>query len=100
MIYETFYGSGDRKLHSFSYPVLLALAVAIGIDSLFVGMSFAFLKITIIEPAIIIGCVTFLMSFCGAILGCKIGHLFEREVNFIGGLIMICIGSSLLMFNH
>jgi len=100
MIYETFYGSGERKIHSFSYPVLLTLAVAIGIDSLFVGMSFAFLKITIIEPAIIIGCITFLMSFCGAILGCKIGHLFKQEVNFIGGLIMICIGSTFLMFNH
>jgi manganese efflux pump family protein len=51
-------------------------------------------------PVIIIGRVTFLMSFCGAILGYKVDHLFEREVSFIGGLIMICIESSLLMFNH
>lgn len=100
MIYETFYGSVERKINSFSYPVLLTLAVAISIDSLFVGMSFAFFKTTIIEPAIIIGCVTFLMSFCGAILGYKVGHLFEREVSFISGLILICIGSSLLIFNH
>jgi manganese efflux pump family protein len=100
MIYETFYGNRERKINSFSYPVLLALAVAISIDSLFMGMSFAFLKTTIIEPAIIIGFVTFLMSFCGVILGSKVGHLFEREVNFIGGLIMICIGVSLLIFNH
>jgi manganese efflux pump family protein len=48
MIYETFYGNRERKINSFSYPVLLALAVAISIDSLFVGMSFAFLKATII----------------------------------------------------
>ena len=100
MIYETFYGSKERKINSFDYPVLLALAAAISIDSLFLGMSFAFLKTTIIEPAIIVGCVTFLMSFCGSILGCKVGQLFEREVNFIGGLIIICVGISLLLFNH
>ena len=100
MIYETFYGDGDRKVDSFSYPVLLALAVAISIDSLFVGMSFAFLKIPILEPAIIIGCTTFLMSFCGVILGAKVGHLFKHEVDFIGGLILICIGISLLIFKN
>jgi putative Mn2+ efflux pump MntP len=100
MIYETFYGDGDRKVDSFSYPILLALAIAISIDSLFVGMSFAFLKTSFLEPAIIIGCTTFFMSFCGVILGSKVGHLFEREVNFIGGLIMICIGISLLIFKY
>jgi len=100
MIYETFYGDRDRKVDSFSDPVLLALAVAISIDSLFVGMSFAFLKISILEPAIIIGCTTCFMSFCGVILGSKVGHLFQQEVDFIGGLILICIGISLLIFKN
>jgi putative Mn2+ efflux pump MntP len=100
MIYEAFYGDGDRKVDSFSYPVLLTLAVAISIDSLFVGMSFAFLKIPILEPAIIIGCTTCFISFCGVIFGSKVGHLFKQEVDFIGGLIMICIGISLLVFRN
>jgi len=58
MIYETFYGNWYRKVDSFSYPVLLAISI----DSLFVGMGFAFLKIAILEPAIIIGCTTLLVA--------------------------------------
>jgi len=54
-----------------SYSVLLALAVATSIDALIVGISFAFLKSSILEPAIIIGSVTFFMSLFGAYLGVK-----------------------------
>ena len=72
------------------------LAIATSIDALAVGISFAFLNTPIIEPAIIIGCVTFFMSFCGAILGYRIGHFFEHEVEIIGGLILIGIGGKIL----
>ena len=49
----------------------LLLELAINMDSLFVGMSFAFLRIPILEPSIIIGCTTFFLSFCGVILDLK-----------------------------
>jgi manganese efflux pump family protein len=96
MIYEALYGSPDGKAESLSYPVLLVLAVATSIDALAVGISFAFLNTSILEPAIIIGCVTFFMSFCGAILGYRIGHFFENEVEILGGLILIGIGGKIL----
>jgi len=96
MIYEALYGSPEGKVSSLSYSVLFVLAVATSIDALAVGISFAFLKTPILEPVIIIGCVTFLMSFCGAVLGYRIGHFFENEVEILGGLILIGLGGKIL----
>jgi manganese efflux pump family protein len=96
MIYEAFYGSPEGKADHLSYPVLFMLAIATSIDALAVGISFAFLKTPILEPAVIIGCVTFFMAFCGAILGYRIGHFFENEVEILGGLILIGIGTKIL----
>jgi manganese efflux pump family protein len=92
MIYEAFYGSPDGRTGFLSYRMLFILAVATSIDALAVGISFAFLKTPILEPAAIIGCITFFISFCGAILGYRIGHFFENEVEILGGLILIGLG--------
>ncbi|MDI9394678.1 MAG: manganese efflux pump MntP family protein [Euryarchaeota archaeon] len=96
MIYEALYGDPDGKVNSLNYSVLFLLAVATSIDALAVGISFAFLGTPIFEPVIIIGCVTFVLSFCGAILGYRIGHFFEHEVEILGGLILIGLGGKIL----
>lgn len=96
MIYEALYGDPEGKLNSLNYSVLLVLSIATSIDALAVGISFAFLNTPILEPAIIIGCVTFFVSLCGAILGYRIGHFFEHEVEIIGGLILIGLGGKVL----
>lgn len=99
MIYEALYGDPDGKVNSLNYSVLLLLAVATSIDALAVGISFAFLGTPILEPVIIIGCVTFVTSFCGAVLGYRIGHFFENEVEILGGLILIGLGVKILAEN-
>jgi len=76
--------------------MLFMLAVATSIDALAVGISFAFLKTPVLEPAVIIGGVTFFMSFWGAILGYRIGHFFGNEVEILGGLILIGLGIKIL----
>lgn len=96
MIYEALYGDPDGKVSSLNYSVLFLLAVATSIDAFAVGISFAFLGTPILESVIIIGCVTFVMSFCGAILGYRIGHFFENEVEILGGLILIGLGVKIL----
>jgi len=96
MIYEALYGGPEGKVNSLNYSVLFLLAVATSIDALAVGISFAFLGTPIVEPVIIIGCVTFVMSFCGAILGYRLGHFFENEVEIFGGLILIALGGKIL----
>lgn len=96
MIYEAFYGNPDEKAASLSYRMLFMLAIATSIDALAVGISFAILKTSVFEPAVIIGCVTFIMSFCGAILGYRIGRFLENEVEILGGLILIGLGIKIL----
>lgn len=69
IIYEAFYRKPEGRISSLNYSVLLMLAVATSIDALILGISLTFLKVPILEPAIIVGCVTFIIVFCGAIIG-------------------------------
>lgn len=97
MIYEALYGGEDGKISSLNYSLLFFLAFATSIDALAVGISFAFLNTPIFKPVIIIGCVTFIMSFCGAIIGYRIGHFFEHQVEILGGFILIGLGCKILV---
>ncbi len=99
IIYRNLRDREHRKIDSLSYSVLFALAVATSIDAFIVGISFAFLRTSVLEPATIIGLVTFFMSLCGAFLGHKMGCFFEHEAKLIGGVILIGLGISLLFLN-
>jgi putative Mn2+ efflux pump MntP len=77
--------------------VLTGLAVATSIDALVVGISFSFLQVTIIEPVIIIGLVTFLLSFGGVYLGGKIGSMFSNKAEFAAGLLLLLIGIKIVV---
>jgi putative Mn2+ efflux pump MntP len=66
IIYEAFYRKLEGEIRSLNYSVLLMLAFATSIDAFFVGISFTFLNVPILEPTLIVGCVTFIMVFfCG-----------------------------------
>lgn len=87
----------ERAEESFSTRVLLGLSVATSIDALVIGMSFAFLNVAIISPVLVIGIVTFLLSFFGFLLGNKFGHLFENKIEILGGLVLVGIGLKILL---
>jgi putative Mn2+ efflux pump MntP len=76
---------------------LILLSVATSIDALAVGLSFAFLKIPILYPSIIIGLVAFGMTMIGMIFGKKLGKVMGKKVEMIGGIILIGIGVKILM---
>ena len=98
MIYESLKIKGSEEEKDFlNIYILLVLSVATSIDALAVGLSFAFLKISIAAPVIIIGTVTFLLSFTGVFIGDKIGHLFKNKFEIIGGIILIGIGIKILV---
>jgi len=80
-----------------SLPVLLGLAVATSIDALAVGLSFSLLAVDIIVPVLIIGLVTFVLSFLGVLAGHKFGALIAGKVEILGGLILIAIGCKILL---
>lgn len=98
MIYESLFMEGDGKTMDTDHlPTLLILSVATSIDALAVGISLSLLKVDIIHPALIIGVVTFTLSFAGTLIGTRFGHLFERKIEVIGGLILIGIGVKILL---
>jgi putative Mn2+ efflux pump MntP len=76
---------------------LIILSVATSIDALAVGLSFAFLKISIFYPSIIIGIVAFLMTAIGMFFGEKLGKIVGKRVEILGGLILIGIGVKILI---
>jgi len=100
MIYESFYRKPEVKIGSLNYSVLLMLAFATSIDAFFVGISLNFLKVLILEPALIVSCVTFILVFCGAIIGYRLGHFFGNEAEILGGLILIGLGINSLIFSN
>jgi putative Mn2+ efflux pump MntP len=76
------------------------LAVATSIYAFFVGISLTFIKVPILEPTLIVGCVTFIMVFFGAIIGYRLGHFFGNEAEILGGLILIGLGISSLILSN
>jgi len=98
MIYESVkMKSGREESNPLSLYVLLVLSVATSIDALAVGLSFAFLQISIATPVIVIGTVTFLLSLLGVFAGNRFGHFFENKIEIVGGFILIGIGIKILM---
>lgn len=76
---------------------LTILAIATSIDALAVGVSFAFLGISIFKSIIIIGIITFVLCFIGVLIGERLGDIFKNYAEIIGGLILIFIGLNILL---
>ena len=96
MIYESF-ADDDEDNGNFSIKEITILAIATSIDAFVVGISFALLNTPIIETSIIIGVIAFILSFIGVYIGKRLGHLFGKEIEVIGGVILILIGISILI---
>ena len=98
MIYESSKMElNKKKINPLNFYVLMMLSIATSIDALAVGLSLSFINVSIVLPVIIIGIVTFLLSLLGVYFGNRFGHYFERKIEFIGGLILICIGIKILI---
>jgi putative Mn2+ efflux pump MntP len=95
MIYESFLE--DDTSSDFSLREISILAIATSIDAFVVGISFAIINTPVINPAIIIGVITFILSFIGVYLGKRLGHLFGKEIEILGGIILIGIGLFILI---
>lgn len=71
------------------------LAIATSIDALAVGVTFAFLKINIIQACLSIFITTCILSILGAKVGSgimKIAHINEKSMSKLGGIILILMG--------
>jgi putative Mn2+ efflux pump MntP len=97
MIYESSrMRLSEEKPKSLKVTALLILSIATSVDALAIGLSFSFLRMSIATPIIIIGIVTFLLSFIGVSFGSKLGHFLENKIEVAGGLVLIVIGTKIL----
>ena len=77
--------------------VLLILSVATSIDALAVGITLSLIAGSIIVAVIIIGLITFVLSYLGVYIGKRFGHFFESKMEAFGGVILIGIGTKVLI---
>lgn len=101
MLYEALTGDGDddAACELLDLKELLMLAIATSIDALAVGITFAFLRVSIIPSMALIGATTFALSFIGVVAGNKFGSLYRRKAEIAGGIVLILIGGKIL-FEH
>lgn len=75
---------------------LMMLSIATSIDALAVGLSLAFLEVSIWYPALLIGIMTAILSLIAIRFGKKLSTLFGQRMEIIGGIILIGIGLRIL----
>ena len=97
MIYDSSKKEDTKDGETIRLHTALTLAVATSIDALMVGLSFAFLETSILEPIILIGVITFGLSIAGFTFGCSIGKIFGSRIKILGGIILIAIGLRILI---
>lgn len=98
MIYESFkIKQAEKRADPMNTLMLVSLSVATSIDALAVGITLSFLNNSIAAAAVIIGVVTFVLSYAGVYIGKTFGHIFETKIEALGGLVLIGIGTKILI---
>jgi len=100
MIYESFkIAPANENFNPSNIFVLLVLSFATSMDALAIGITIPLLPVSITTAVIIIGLVTFLLSYLGVFIGKKSGHFFENKIEALGGLVLIGLGIKII-FEH
>ena len=79
---------------------LFMLSIATSIDALAVGVSMAFLRISIWMPSLVIGLVTAVLTVAGICFAGKVGRRFGMWADLFGGVVLIAIGARILISHH
>lgn len=96
MIKESF-GEAEEVNCSFCPRAMLPMAVATSIDALAVGVTFAFLNVSIAPAVSFIGVITFSLSAVGVYIGHLFGAKFKSKAEFAGGVVLILMGLRILL---
>jgi manganese efflux pump family protein len=99
MIYESFRHEepDEKRPDPTRGGSLVLLSVATSIDALAVGLSLALIDVEIWYPALVIGLVAGALTALGMWLGDKLGDLFGKRMETLGGLVLVAIGVKILV---
>jgi len=89
--------ANDSLNNSFSFAAMLPLALATSIDALAVGVTFAFLNVSIFSAVSLIGVTTFILSVVGVKVGNVFGLKYKSKAEFAGGFVLILMGVKILL---
>ena len=87
---------GDSLDEAMGPAAMLPLAVATSIDALAVGVTFAFLQVSILPAVSFIGVTTFVLSALGVWAGSAFGARWRERAEQAGGIILILMGVKIL----
>jgi manganese efflux pump family protein len=77
--------------------MLVTLSVATSIDALAVGLSMAFLCVSVWTPSVVIGLVAAMFTGVGMWIGRRFGDRLGKWAEIAGGLVLIAIGIRILV---
>ena len=109
MVWESFDKTCEVGSADISARRLCLLAIATSIDAMAGGVSIAVDSaagtfaitvspyIDIVLASAIIGVVAFALSYVGGVLGKRLGCLFQKRAELVGGLVLIAIGLKILI---
>ncbi len=89
---ESFVDTGAVRLK----PALI-LGLATSIDALAVGMGLAFVHAPILQVALTMGALTFVLSLAGAWMGHRGSGRFGKWATLGGGLVLIVLGGNIVL---
>lgn len=90
-------GEDEEESAMMDVKTMFLLAVATSIDALAVGVTFAFLQVSILPAVCFIGCVTFAFSAAGVKIGSLFGSKYRSRAELCGGVILILIGVKIVL---
>ena len=101
---------GGRMVHSGLRPdparppvdtsrglAMVTVSVATSLDALAIGLSLAMIGVRVWEPSVVIGLVTWALSFAGARLGDRVGPRLGSRAELVGGLVLLAIGVKIVI---
>lgn len=97
MIREAYGDDEECATADFGWRTMLLLAIATSIDALAVGVSFAFLGVTLLTSVVVIGLTTLSLSMVGLRIGRLFGARFQCGAEVLGGLILMALGVKILI---
>ena len=97
MIRESSDEEAECCCDDFSARAMVPLAVATSIDALAVGITFAFLQVSIVPAVSFIGIVTFACCLFGVKIGSIFGSKYKAKAEFFGGVVLIAMGLKILL---
>ena len=98
MIYEALNENVEEEISIVSNKVLLTLAIATSIDAMAAGFTLHLFELNVYVSLLLIGVITFIMSYLGVYVGSKGGDKYETKAELLGGVVLILIGFKILLF--